>query len=74
MNNEHPELLPDRIPDGLTVVIDYVYMNSTTFHYLPCSTTTRSHVDLTTQADYSDKLQKRTWSYMNCEPDAVRDL
>jgi len=32
---EDLEPLPDHIPDGLTVVIDYVHMNSTTFliHY-----------------------------------------
>ena len=63
---EHLEPLPDCSLDGMTMVIDYVYTNSN-YDYLPCSTTTRSQFDLTTQADNSDKLQKRTWSYMNCD-------
>ena len=65
---------PEPLPDGLTVVIDYVHTNSTTFRHFPCSTTTRSQVDLTTQADYCDKFQSvlgTTWTanltlYTNC--------
>jgi len=53
---EDLELLPDRILDGLTVVIDCVHTNSN-YDYLPCSITTRSQVDLTTQADNCDKFQ-----------------
>jgi len=38
------------------------------------STTSRSQFDLTTQADHCDRLQGHTWSYVNCEMDAVRQL
>ena len=47
-----------------------VMLLTETFFSLPTVTTddgTTSIFAETTQADNSDKLQKRTWSYMNCD-------